>query len=118
MNEKTPLTEQITTLETDPLMEQITAALEATPNVHAPDDFAARVMARVPQQKTRRIVVPALAPARYGQYASVLGMVLLVVAMLYFAPQTRSSLTWQLLQGLLLTQLICLVLWFGRLRQT
>jgi hypothetical protein len=104
--------------ETDPLMTEITAALETAPDMHIPSDFAARVMARIPQKKTHRIVVPALPPARYGQFASVLGMVLIVAAMLYLAPQTRSSLTWQLLQGLLLAQLVCLVLWFGHLRQT
>ncbi len=103
--------------ETDPMMEQMTTALETAPDVHVPEDFAARVMARIPEQKTRRMVVPALPPARYGQFASVLGMVLIVAAMLYLAPQTRSSLTWLLMQGLLLAQLVCLVLWFGRLRQ-
>jgi hypothetical protein len=132
MNETDPLMKQIAAalesdpsmkqttaaFETDPLMEQITAALETVPYVDVPVDFAARVIARVPQQKARRIVAPALTPARYGQFASVLGMILLVAAMLYLAPQTRSSVTWQLLQALLLAQLIGLVLWFGRLRQT
>jgi protein-S-isoprenylcysteine O-methyltransferase Ste14 len=104
--------------ETDPLLIQITEALETAPNIPVPSDFAARVMARVPRQKTHRMAVPAIAKARYGQAALVLAMVLLVAAMLYLAPETRTSNTWLLLQGLLLAQLAFLAIWFGHLRQT
>jgi hypothetical protein len=99
----------------DDLMKRITDALETHPEVTMPADFAARVMARVPAQ-TRRITLPAISRARYGRYALALAMLLILAAMLVFAPATRSSALWLTLQAMLFAQLAALVLWFGWLR--
>jgi hypothetical protein len=102
--------------ENDPLMQQITAALETSPSVQVPSDFAARLMARVPQQKQRRIVVPAISRARYGRYAILAAMLLILVAMLVYAPRSTSNMG-LIIQFTLLAELAALALWFGSLRK-
>jgi hypothetical protein len=99
------------------LMQRITAALETAPEVQVPADFAARVTARVPQVKSRRLVVPSLTPARYGPFATLAAMVVLFLAILAFAPHTHNSVLWTVLQAVLLVELGALVLWFGWLRR-
>ncbi len=100
--------------EPDKTMQSIIEALETAPHVNVPDDFAARVMARLPQQSTRRLRMPAL-PARshYGRTAAVTCMVILVVAMVVLAPHTMQSRTLGYMQALLFAQLAALLLWIG-----
>ena len=99
------------------LMQRITAALETAPEVQVPADFAARVAARVPQVKRRRLVVPSLTPARYGRFATLVAMLVLLAAVLVFAPHTRGSILWTVLEAVLVMELGALVLWFGWLRR-
>jgi len=101
--------------ENDPFLKQMTNALETAPDVQVPGDFAARVMARVPQQKRRHIVMPAIARARYGRFAMLAAMACILIAMVAFAPEGSSSMG-ILIESALLAQLAALVLWFGRLR--
>jgi hypothetical protein len=102
----------------DPLMQQITEALEARPAVSVPDDFAARLMARIPQQQQRKLRVPALmAPSHYGHIALVAAIMLVLVGTIAVAPLTRTSSLWFGLQFLLLTQLVALVLLYGKTRR-
>lgn len=96
-------------------MDRIVQALEAAPSVTVPDDFAARVMARVPQQPQRRYVLrQALqTEAHFGRKLAVAALLILVVGMVLLAPHTAGSGTWLLLQGLLFAQLVALLLWMG-----
>jgi hypothetical protein len=100
--------------EHDPLNDAITQALETKPTISVPDDFAARVMARVPQ--TRRAVAPSISRGRYGRFALLCAMPLLVVAMLVLAPATHDSVLWLCMQTMLFAELAGIVLWFGWLR--
>ena len=84
-------------------MQQIVKALEAAPSVVVPDDFAARMMARLPQQPQRRYVLRQTMQTEAH----------VVAGMLVLAPHTAGSETWLLLQGLLFTQLVALLLWMG-----
>ena len=103
----------------DPVMQQITDALEARPAVQVPDDFAARLMARVPQQQQRKLRVPALmAPSHYGHIALVAGIMLVLAGTIAVAPLTRTSPLWFGLQFLLLTQLVAFVILFGKTRHS
>jgi hypothetical protein len=99
------------------LMQRITTALETAPVVQVPADFAARVAARVPQAKRRRLVVPSLRPARYGHFATLTAMLVLLAAVFVFAPHIRNSILCMVLEAVLFVELGALVLWFGWLRR-
>jgi hypothetical protein len=100
----------------DTEMEAIIKALESAPDVAVPDDFAARLMARVPQQQTQRRYVLMQTPqaeSHVGRTLAFAALLVLVVGMLLLAPHTPGSETWLLLQGLLFAQLVALLLWMG-----
>jgi len=90
-------------------------ALEASPQIAAPKDFAARVMARVPQEsKPRQRFANAVFTApEYGRRAIFVALGLLLVLMLAISPATRTSSTWMTFQMVLLAQFGVLVLWLG-----
>lgn len=71
----------------DPLDRQLTAALEAVPQIVITDDFAARVMARLP---ARNVWTHAL-PARIsiGRRVALIAGVVLLIAMLGLAAPTH-----------------------------
>lgn len=73
----------------DPVDQALTNALEAVPHVAIADDFAARLMSRVPARKA----VPDELPARasIGRRVSLVAAALLLVAMLAFAVQTGGA---------------------------
>ena len=98
----------------DEAMERLVRVLETAPAVVVSEDFAARVMARVPREPQRRYVLRrSLQPSRIGQSLAFGALLVLVIAMLLLAPRTASSGMWQSLQGLLFLQLLALLLWMG-----
>lgn len=100
---------------TDIEMDRLIQALEAPPSVPVPDDFSARVMARVPLQRQRRYVLrqSLQKEAHVGRSLVFVALLVLVAAMLVLAPHTTGSETWMVLQGVLFIQLVALVLWIG-----
>ena len=100
-------------------MDPIVHALEAAPHVEVPDDFAARLMARLPAQPLtppRRRFVPEQpwhAQVRVGRTFTAVALVVLLAGMLLAAPRTTGSVEWLLLQSLLFAQFAALLLWLG-----
>lgn len=90
-------------------------ALETPPQIAAPQDFAARVMGRIPQvAKPRpRFANAVLTAPDYGRKAIFVALGLLLALMLVITPATRTSSTWMTFQMVLLTQFGVLVLWLG-----
>ncbi len=98
----------------DDAEEQLVRALEKAPAVPIPDDFAARVMARIPHQPRRGYVLRgSFRKSRLGSLLLLMAMLVLVAGMLLAAPYTKDSSTWLILQGLLFAQLAALLLWVG-----
>ena len=91
--------EQITSQTTDQLDRQLTTALEAVPHIAVPDDFAARVMSRVPAPQIAAQSLPSR--ASIGRRVAIVAAMVLVIAMIVFAAPThganqlsRTSLLW------------------------
>jgi hypothetical protein len=98
--------------ETLRLEARITAALEQAPRVVAPEDFAARVAARVPVRST--LSAPALQGARFGWAAAVVSLVVLLAAMLWLAPRaTPHAVYWIALEWLMCAQFCAVAIWVG-----
>lgn len=90
-------------------------ALETPPQIVAPQDFAARVMGRIPQtaKPRTRFANTVLTATDYGRKAIFGALGLLLVLMLAITPATRTSSTWMIFQLVLLVQFSVLVLWLG-----
>ncbi len=73
----------------DPLERRLTQALESLPRVAIADDFAARVMLRVPARRTVRYLNPAR--ASMGRRISFIAIAVLFVALFGFAFQTGAA---------------------------
>ena len=96
-------------------MDRIVQALEAAPRVAVPDDFAVRLMARVPAQRQPRYVLrrPWMMQPRVGRTLAAAALVLLLAGMVIAAPRTTGSGEWLLLQSLLFAQFAALLLWLS-----
>lgn len=103
----------------DSQMSAITSALEAKPDVPVPDDFAARMMARLPEGQTHRLSVPVsvTSGSQFGRLAAYVSLVLLLAGMAVLAPRAQDSAVWLSLQGLLFLQFCALLLWAGMSRR-
>lgn len=73
----------------DPLEAKLTAALEAVPQMAVADDFAARVMSRLPTHKILQYQLPAR--TSIGRRVSVVAAAILLLAVVAFAVQTGGS---------------------------
>lgn len=89
---------------TEHLDQRIVRALETAPEIKIPGDFADRVSSRLP---ARRPV--SLTPTRYGKSATLIGLVVTLVALLFLA--TRGHAAFELLDSLLFAQFIALAVW-------
>lgn len=96
-------------------LKRLVRMLEAAPEITVPDDFASRVMQKIPQVPARRYVLrrPLPASSRYGRAAVVCALLILVAAMALLAPRSSGSPTWLLIQALLFVQLCGLLVWVG-----
>jgi hypothetical protein len=88
------------------LDQRIVRALETAPEIRIPADFAARVAAQLPAR--RRPV--SLTRTRYGQSATLIGLVVTLATLVLLA--TRGHAAFGLLESLLFTQFIALAVWF------
>jgi hypothetical protein len=89
------------------LENRIILALEAAPRPEIPADFAARLSAQLPP---RPAVV--LTPARYGQRAAWVCLVLLLLVMLTIAHRaTGTSLYWLSIESFFCAQFVLLAVW-------
>jgi len=75
--------------EVDPLDRQLTEALEAVPHIVIPDDFAARVMNRVPARTVWTHSLPARVSV--GRRVALIAAGVLLIAMLGFAAPTHDA---------------------------
>ncbi len=98
----------------DETMTGLIRALEIVPSVDVPDNFTARVMARIPQKQSRVNLryARALAP-RYGRTMAFVSLGVLVAAMLLVTYFTGASGSWSALQFVLLLQLAAYVMWIS-----
>lgn len=90
-------------------------ALETPPQIVVPQDFAARVMARIPQEpKARQRFTNAASTAPgYGRKAIFGALAVLVAIMFLVTPAAGTSRIWMTLELVLLAQLGIFVLWLG-----
>ncbi len=96
---------------------QVVMALESQPQIDIPADFAARVAARVAVRRTDPLEGIRLRSTRYGYAVGMVCMVVLLIAMLAFAPRAMSGSTFsEGLEWTLSLQFVLLAVWFG-LRQ-
>ena len=77
------LDEQVESQTSDPLDRRLSEALEAAPHIAVADDFAARVMSRVPARRIWAQNVPA--HASIGRRVALIAAAVLLLAMLGFA---------------------------------
>jgi hypothetical protein len=92
-----------------PMEARLTRALERVPKPLIAADFAARVAAQAPAR-----VPVAVTPTYYGRTAVVIGMVVLFVALVVFAPRTVGNSTfWLAMEWVLCAQFVGLGVWLG-----
>jgi hypothetical protein len=95
--------------------ERITRALEQAPAVTVPAEFAARVMAQLPERKAARVPADGLFVRRthYGRNAMLAGAVLLCCLMVAAAVASNGETAWRVAEWTALTQLAGIALWCG-----
>jgi hypothetical protein len=87
-------------------------ALENAPTLQIPADFAARVTARIPSRRPISV-----SPTRYGYYAMLISMVVLLAAMLILARHAVDHTTLGLtLNWILCAQFIAIGIWISARR--
>jgi hypothetical protein len=94
--------------------DRITRALEQAPAVTVPADFAARVMAQLPERKVAR--VPAgfqVHRTHYGRNAMLAGAALLCCLLLVGGIASKGGAAWWLAEWTALAQLAGITLWCG-----
>ena len=85
----------------------ITAALEHRASVDVPQEFAARVMAALPEPRARRVAMPV------GRNVALAAVVLLTVALFALARHSVPSFAnWAFDLELLLLAQLCAIAWF------
>ena len=90
------------------LDQRLTRALEASPEVRIPADFAARVASQVPARP-----VVSLTQTHYGDYAMLLGILVTLAALFVFGVHTPDRHTFNLVETFLLTDFIGLTVWLS-----
>jgi hypothetical protein len=98
--------------------DRLTRALERAPTVAVPADFAARVMARVPERKVAR--VPAgwfMRRTHYGRNALLAAATLLCCVLMAAAVVSNGGVGWWLTEWTVLAQLAAIALWWGLARR-
>jgi hypothetical protein len=94
--------------------DRITRALEQAPAVVVPAEFAARVMARLPERKVAR--VPAgwiVRRTHYGRNSMLGGAVLLCCLLVAAAVASHGDAVWRVAEWTALAQLAGIALWCG-----
>jgi hypothetical protein len=102
---------------------RVTQALERVPEVKITDDFAARVVARLPERQVAareslgslaRLSQTSLKQTGYGYGAIVASLVVLLVALAALAPRTAGhGVFWVVMECVLCGQFVALAAWLG-----
>jgi predicted lysophospholipase L1 biosynthesis ABC-type transport system permease subunit len=104
---------------------RVTQALERMPEVRISEDFAARVVARLPARRVApleslsrlretRLKQTGLRQTRYGYGAIVASLVVLLVALAAVAPRTAGhGVFWVVMECVLCGQFVALAAWLG-----
>ena len=97
----------------DPLDRQLTAALEALPEVSVGDDFVARLMLRLPPRKVWTHSLPAR--ASIGRRVALLAAAVLLLAMLGFAAPNHDStqMSRTVAEGIVIAEFVALTVWLS-----
>ncbi len=97
------------------LDERLSSALETAPAITAPDDFALRVMQRLPASPARvgRIPVGAVASPGIGRRVVFAAVFALIVAMLGIALYAHGGVASTAVEWSLAAELIVLGVWMG-----
>ncbi len=90
------------------LDQRLTRALEGTPEVRIPADFAARVASQVPARPA-----VSLTQTHYGDYAMFLGILATLAALFIFGLHAPDRHTFDLVESFLLTDFIGLTVWLS-----
>jgi hypothetical protein len=98
--------------------DRMTRALEDAPHVTVPADFAARVMARVPQRKATRYGLPLRQRTHYGRNLMVGGAVLLCALLVAVAVGGQTTAAVRVAEWTIFAQLAGIALWYGMARRT
>jgi hypothetical protein len=95
--------------------DRITRALEQAPALTVPADFAARVMAQVPERKVVRVPADGFFVRRthYGRNAMLVGAMVLCCLLVAGAAGHGGGIAWQLAEWTALAQLAGIALWYG-----
>jgi hypothetical protein len=94
--------------------DRITRALEQAPAVAVPADFAARVMAQLPERKVARVPAGLLVRrTHYGRNAMLAGAALLCCLLLVGPIVSKGDAVWRLAEWTALAQLGGIALWCG-----
>jgi hypothetical protein len=91
---------------------RIVRALEQAPQVRIPQDFAARVAARVPAN-TVRLRAARVQVGRVGFSVAAVCLIVLAIAMLAFAPRTTHSTFYLALEWTLAAQFCLIAAWMS-----
>jgi hypothetical protein len=98
----------------------VTQALERVPAIRISEDFAARVVARLPQPPVAplgslaRLRQTSLRQTRYGYGAIVASLLVLLVALAVVAPRTAGhGVFWVVMECVLCGQFVALAAWLG-----
>ena len=97
--------------------DRMTRALEQAPAVAVPADFAARLMARLPERKAARVSAGSewfVRRTHYGRNAMLAGAVLLCCLLVVAAAASnRGGVAWEMAEWIALAQLGGIALWRG-----
>jgi hypothetical protein len=94
--------------------DRITRALEQAPAVAVPADFAARMMAQLPERKVARVPAGLLVRrTHYGRNAMLAGAALLCCLLMVVAIASNGDAVWRLAEWTALAQLGGIALWCG-----
>lgn len=93
---------------------RITRVLEQAPAVTVPADFAARVMAQLPERKAARVRAGfEMRRTHYGRNAMLAGAALLCCLLMAGAIASKGGAAWWLAEWTALAQLAGITLWCG-----
>jgi hypothetical protein len=94
--------------------DRITRALEQAPAVAVPANFAARVMAELPERKVVQVSAGfSLRRTHYGRNAMLAGAALLCCLLVAAAVASNGDTAWRLAEWTALAQLAGIALWCG-----
>ena len=93
--------------------DDIVRALEAAQVMTVTENYAASVMARVPAQRSQRVIRRGTVRRSLGGVLAWMGVGVVFAAMLWVPPRSEGSVVWLWMQVLLCIEFSGLLLWFA-----